>query len=101
MSIVFQQRRVAVDTVTWTALTAIMNCQAVSLRNLGVPDMKIRTTAASAATEDVLGPLEGKSIDSPSRAGHEYTDYRFHAGDIIVYAQAAAGTGPVLVSCLG
>lgn len=90
----FQILRVTLDTLTWTPIVALFNCTQCSIENGdGTNNIKIRTSSGDSATERVLTPRASQIISAAT--GSFAT--AFTVGDVICYAQAAAGTGPAIV----
>ena len=97
----YVKKQVAVDTVSWTAVAAPVDCMSFSIKNSVAADLKMRTDADDAATQDtipagaletILAPQHGQRIADEGKAT------RFLAGDTVAYLQAASGTGPALVT---
>jgi hypothetical protein len=97
----FVKKQIAVDTVSWTAIVAPIDCMAVSIKNSVLVDMRIRTDSADATTQDTIS---AGSIEIVSAARHTFgvqdggSGSRFYAGDTIAFLQVASGTGPALLT---
>ncbi len=97
----YVKKQVAVDTVSWTAVVAPVDCMGVSIKNSVLIDLKVRTDSGDAATQDTIS---AGSIETVSTARHGGgvqdggSGSRFFAGDTVAYLQAASGTGPALVT---
>lgn len=79
-----------VDTVTWTAIVAPVVGNHVTL--VAATDMKYRTNDGSSLTEFTLNAGVEKRFDLTGRDRAS----GFIPGETVVFAQAVAGTGPVL-----
>jgi hypothetical protein len=97
----FVKKQIAVDTVSWTAVVAPVDCMAVSIKNSVFVDMRIRTDSADATTQDTIS---AGSIEVVSATRHSFgvqdggSGSRFYAGDTIAFLQVVSGTGPALVT---
>jgi len=97
----YVKKQVAVDTVSWTAVVAPVDCMGVSIKNSVFIDLKVRTDSGDATTQDTIS---AGSIETVSAARHasgvQDGGYgsRFLAGDTVAYLQAASGTGPALLT---
>jgi hypothetical protein len=97
----FVKKQITVDTVSWTAVVAPVDCMAVSIKNSAFVDLRIRTDSGDATTQDTIS---AGSIETVSATRHSSgvqdggSGSRFYAGDTIAYLQAASGTGPALVT---
>jgi len=97
----YVKKQIALDTVSWTAVVAPVDCMAVSIKNSVFIDLRIRTDAADATTQDTIS---AGSIETVSAARHSSgvqdggSGSRFYAGDTVAYLQAASGTGPALLT---
>ncbi len=89
------------DTVSWTAVVAPIDCMGVAIKSSVLVDLRIRTDAADAATQDTIVAGSIETISSPRHSGgvrDAGSGIRFYAGDTIAYLQAASGTGPALLT---
>jgi len=97
----FVKKQVAVDTVSWTAIVAPVDCMGVSIKNSALVNLLIRTDSADSTTQDTISAGSVETISAP-RHGAGVQDggsgSRFYAGDTIGYLQAASGTGPALLT---
>jgi hypothetical protein len=97
----YVKKQLAVDTVSWTAIVAPVDCMGVSIKNSALVDLRIRTDSADATTQDTIG---AGSIETVATSRHNSgvqnsgSGTRFNAGDTIAYLQAASGTGPALLT---
>jgi hypothetical protein len=97
----FVKKQISVDTVSWTAVVAPVDCMGVSIKNSALIDLRIRTDSGDATTQDTIS---AGSIETVSAARHASgvqdggSGSRFIAGDTIAYLQAASGTGPAVVT---
>jgi hypothetical protein len=93
----YVKKQLAVDTVSWTAIVAPIDCMGVSIKNSALVNLFIRTDSGDAATQDTIGAGSIETISAP-RHGSNVTDSasgsRFYTGDTVAYLQAASGTGP-------
>ena len=57
----FVKKQITVDTVSWTAVVAPVDCMAVSIKNSVLVDLRIRTDSGDATTQGACaadtGPL--------------------------------------------
>ena len=51
----YVKKQLAVDTVSWTAIVAPVDCMGVSIKNSVLVDLRIRTDSADATTQDTIG----------------------------------------------
>ena len=97
----FVKKQIALDTVSWSAVVAPVDCMAVSIKNSVSVDMFIRTDSADATTQDTIAAGSIETIAAPRHAGNLQdggSGTRFYAGDTIAYLQVASGTGPALLT---
>ena len=50
----YVKKQIALDTVSWTAVVAPVDCMGVSIKNSVLVDMRIRTDSADATTQDTI-----------------------------------------------
>lgn len=97
----YVKKQITLDTVSWTAVNAPVDCMAVSIKNSAPVDLYIRTDSADATTQDTV-PAGSIETVAASRHGGVVQDggsgVRFSAGDTIAYLQVASGTGPAVVT---
>jgi hypothetical protein len=97
----YVKKQISVDTVTWTAVVAPVDCMAVSIKNSVGVDLYVRTDSADATTQDTIYAGSIETIAAQRHSGvlqDGGSGTRFYAGDIIAYLQAASGTGPALLT---
>ena len=97
----YVKKQITVDTVSWTAIVAPVDCMAVSIKNAALIDLKIRTDSGDATTQDTISAGSIETIAAPRHSSGVQdggSGARFYAGDTIGYLQAASGTGPALVT---
>jgi hypothetical protein len=97
----FVKKQIAVDTVSWTAVIAPVDCMGVSIKNSVLVDLYIRTDSGDATTQDTISAGSNEAISAPRHASGVQdggSGSRFFAGETIAYLQAASGTGPALVT---
>jgi hypothetical protein len=97
----YVKKQLAVDTVSWTAIVAPVDCMGVSIKNSVLVDLRIRTDSADATTQDTIGAGSIETVSGPRHnAGvqNSGTGTRFYAGDTVAYLQVVSGTGPVLLT---
>ena len=97
----YVKKQITVDTVSWTAIVAPVDCMAVSIKNSTLIDLKIRTDSGDATTQDTISAGSIETIAAPRHSSGVQdggSGARFLAGDTIGYLQAASGTGPALVT---
>ena len=95
MSRYYENRRVTVDSVTWTAVVVPTGvwCSRITIENTDpMVQLAVRTDQADANTEVPIYPGAMKSIVGASEHGTQ-----FSPGDTICYVKAASGTGPIAV----
>jgi hypothetical protein len=97
----YVKKQLAVDTVSWTAIVAPIDCMGVAIKNSVGVDLFIRTDSADATTQDTIPAGSVESVFVP-RHGANVQDAgsgtRFRAGDTVAYLQASSGTGPALMT---
>ena len=82
------------DAVSWTPITAPVSCAVAVLRNKSTSiAVKLRTDDGDAGTEETVYPGAEYVVNGPALPGQ----FQFHAGDTVIYAQAASGAPVVLV----
>ena len=59
------KKQIAVDTVSWTAVVAPVDCMAVSIKNSVFADMRIRTDSADATTQDTISAGSIETVSAP------------------------------------
>jgi hypothetical protein len=97
----FVKKQITVDTVSWTAILAPVDCMAVSIKNSVYVDLRIRTDSGDATTQDTISAGSIETVSATRHSGGVQdggSGSRFYAGDTIAYLQAASGTGPALVT---
>ena len=97
----YVKKQLMVDTVSWTAMVAPIDCMGVAIKNSVLVDLRIRTDSADATTQDLIPAGSVETISAPRHAGPVQdggSGTRFSAGDTIGYLQAASGTGPALLT---
>ena len=97
----YVKKQLALDTVSWTAVVAPVDCMAVSIKNSVLVDLRIRTDSGDAATQDTIFAGSIETVAAPRHAGGILdggSGSRFLAGDTVAYLQVASGTGPALVT---
>ena len=93
----YVKKQLTIDTVSWTAIVAPIDCMGVAIKNSALVDLRIRTDSADATTQDTIsaGSVETISVPRhPAGVQDGGSGTRFYAGDTIAYLQAASGTGP-------
>jgi hypothetical protein len=93
----YVKKQLTVDTVSWTAIVAPIDCMGVGIKNSAVVDLRIRTDSGDATTQDTIPAGSVETISAPRHGGGLQdggSGTRFYAGDTIAYLQAASGTGP-------
>jgi hypothetical protein len=97
----FVKKQISVDTVSWTAVVAPVDCMGVSIKNSALIDLKIRTDSGDATTQDTISAGSIETVSAARHAGGVQdggSGARFFAGDTVGYLQAASGTGPAVVT---
>src|SRR5258708_40190164 len=93
----FVKKQIAVDSVSWTAVVAPVDCMGVSIKNSVFVDLRVRTDSGDATTQDTIS---AGSIETVSTARHaagvQDGGYgsRFMAGGARGWLAAASGAGP-------
>src|SRR5580692_9841718 len=97
----YVKKQLTLDTVSWTAIVAPVDCMGVSIKNSVPVNLLIRTDSADATTQDTISAGSIETVAAP-RHGAGVQDggsgTRFYAGDTIAFLQAASGTGPALLT---
>lgn len=97
----YVKQQLTVDTVSWTAIVAPVDCMGVSIKNSALVNLLIRTDSGDATTQDTIAAGSIETVSAPRHnAGVQDSGsgLRFHAGDTIAFLQAASGTGPALLT---
>ena len=97
----YVKKQIALDTVSWTAIVAPVDCIAVSIKNSLLVDLRIRTDSADATTQDTVSAGSIETVSAPRHSSGVQdggSGSRFYAGDTIAYLQVASGTGPALLT---
>jgi hypothetical protein len=97
----YVKKQIALDTVSWSAVIAPVDCMAVSIKNSVPVDMFIRTDSADAATQDTISAGSIETVAAPRHSGamqDSGSGTRFYAGHTMAYLQVASGTGPGLLT---
>ena len=97
----YVKKQIAVDTVSWTAVIAPVDCMGVSIKNSVGVDLYVRTDWGDATTQDTISAGSIETVAGPRHSGALQdggSGTRFYAGDTIAYLQAASGTGPALLT---
>jgi hypothetical protein len=97
----YVKKQIALDTVSWTAVVAPVECMGVSIKNSALVDMRIRTDSADATTQDTISAGSIETISAARHSGSVQdggSGSRFYTGDTIAFLQVASGTGPALVT---
>src|SRR2546428_14015577 len=68
----YVKKQLAIDTVSWTPITAPIDCMGVGIKNSVSADMKIRTDAADPTTQDLIPPgnQDGVMVSKAGSAEH-------------------------------
>ncbi len=93
----YVKKQLTVDTVSWTAIVAPIDCMGVAIRNSALVNLLIRTDSGDATTQDTIAAGNIETISVPRHSGGVQdagSGTRFCAGDTIAYLQSASGTGP-------
>ncbi len=97
----YVKKQLAVDTVSWTAIVAPIDCMGVGIKNSVFVDLRLRTDSADPATQDLI-PAGNQDGITVSRHGGVPSDVgrgvRFLAGETVAFLQAVSGTGPALLT---
>jgi hypothetical protein len=86
---------IPVSSETWTPVVVPFDCSSIAVKNADAGNVcRMRTDAADAATEDVLGAGREQTFAVP------FHRYRFLAGSQPLWLKADAGAGPVVLKFL-
>src|SRR5580693_3948910 len=97
----YVKKQIALDTVSWTAVVAPVDCMAVSIKNSVLVDMRIRTDSGDATTQDTISAGSIETVSAPRHSSGVQdggSGSRFYAGDTVAYLQVVSGTGPALLT---
>jgi len=97
----YVKKQITLDTVSWTAVIAPVDCMAVSIKNSVLVDMRIRTDSGDATTQDTISAGSMETVSAPRHSGGVQdagAGARFYAGDTVAYLQVTSGTGPALLT---
>ena len=97
----YVKKQIALDTVSWTAVVAPVECMGVSIKNSVFVDLRIRTDSADATTQDTISAGSIETVSAPRHSGGVQdgaSGSRFYTGDTIAYLQVVSGTGPALLT---
>jgi len=97
----YVKKQIALDTVSWTAVIAPVDCMGVSIKNSVLVDLRIRTDSADATTQDTISAGSIETVSAPRHASgvqDSGSGTRFYTGDTIAYLQVVSGTGPALLT---
>jgi hypothetical protein len=91
VSELYKEKKVAIDTLTWTAIRPLMVCSRVGLKTDDGSSFKTRTLDTDATTEDTAAAdvQKGVAVVAPLLTPLE----------IVIYAQATLGTPYIIVAC--
>lgn len=87
----------AVDTVTWTAITAPTDSNMVYIV-CRTSAILTRTNSTDATTQDTLAQNVQEIYGEAAPPGPHYESVRFPTGSVVVYVQAVSGTGPIIAT---
>lgn len=93
----YVKKQLTVDTVSWTAIVAPIDCMGIAIKNSALVNLLIRTDSADSTTQDTIPAGSVETITAPRHSGGVQdagSGTRFYAGDTVAYLQAASGTGP-------
>ena len=65
----FVKKQITVDTVSWTAVAAPVDCMGVSIKNSVFVDLYIRTDSGDATTQDTISAGTIETVAAPRHAG--------------------------------
>ena len=65
----YVKKQIALDTVSWTAVVAPVDCMGVSIKNSVVVDMCIRTDSGDATTQDTISAGSIETVSAPRHSG--------------------------------
>jgi len=97
----YVKKQLSLDTVSWTAVIAPVDCMGVSIKNSVFVDLRIRTDSGDAATQDTISAGSVEVVSAPRHSAgvqDAASGSRFYAGDTIAFLQVASGTGPALLT---
>ncbi len=98
MAVVYRKLKIALDNVSWVAVTAPFACNGIFLRNTGANAVLLRTDQNDPNTEDSIdvGLSEVIQHITPDVFLGQQSRQRFAAGSVVCYLKAAAGTSTVI-----
>ena len=97
----YVKKQLTLDTVSWTAIVAPVDCMGVSIKNSVMVNLLIRTDSADSTTQDTISAGSVETVSGPRHNGGVQdggSGPRFYAGDTVAYLQAASGTGPAVLT---
>jgi hypothetical protein len=104
MAAPFELKRIAVDSSSWTAITAPFACSrvVVTLDDLA-NNMKIRTNSADSATErQIQGGIDfllnTAKVEESIRNDRIVSRHVWAIGDTVCFIQTTGGTGPIVAA---
>ena len=87
-------RVLSVGAEVWTPVEVPFDCSSMAVKNNGVAELRVRTSAQDPNTEDTLGPQREQTFAVP------FHRYRFVAGSQPLWLQSAADSVPVVLKFL-
>lgn len=82
--------RVVLDAVTWTPITAGIDCDAVILANILGVALKLRTTSTDPNSEKSIQSLQEFPITN-----EKVKNQKIRASEVLIYGQLASGSGSI------
>jgi len=92
----YVKKQLTVDTVSWTAIVAPIDCMGVGIKNSALVDLRIRTDSGDATTQDTISAGSVETISVPRHGGGLQdggSGTRFYAGTRSRICRPRAGQG--------
>jgi hypothetical protein len=88
-----------IDNLSFHPFTPTIRCNNIVFKNTGTQTIYIRTDPVDATTQDTLLPGDQEDLNFPNRHARD-TAWRFDTGLNVLWAQASAGNGTMIVTQL-
>lgn len=90
------RKKYSINSVSWFAIVAPIECNGIVIKNLDSSDIKLRSDSEDPTSEDVL---PGFSVEPTLLASaHQRTDARFPQGSTVCYAQSTDIEADIVVA---
>lgn len=90
-------KQFSLDNVTWTPITATVDCNYWSLK--AVASVFVRSDSGDASTQDTLSANSSEIVGETAPLSSAHAT-RYRAGDTLLFAQAGSGTTTVYLRCM-